>query len=164
MHQNEFIAHGFANLADFLHVPNVAWNLRSTAMLSLAGVNLVCSVSKLLGIQHIRYIVFNRRQVLRTRISHHALLCGSTSRQDFVDWPVDSLAKNIPHANIGCGSVVIRPRAASAREDSRPRGRTAVSRSRSLASSTRTKTPRPPRNRPVKTCASLHAGGRSKGR
>ena len=87
-------------------------------------------------------------------------LVGAPPDKDFVNWPVNCFAEDVPHANIGRRGVVIWPRAAAARKHSRSRCRAAISRSRSRARASRAHSAGPPHNWPIKSGASFHAGGR----
>ena len=91
--------------------------------------NLVGLVSEALGLQRIGHIVFHGRQMLRAGVGHQTGLGWSTAGEDFVDWPVDGFAQNVPHADISRRSVIVGPRAAAARKLTRSlSGRTAQGR------------------------------------
>src|ERR1017187_6043705 len=95
MHQDKFVADRFANFADYFHVPDVCRDFRSGAVLAASGMNLIALVAELLGLECVRYVVLDGRQMIGTGIGHDAVSVIDPSLEDLIDRAVHCLAENV---------------------------------------------------------------------
>ncbi len=100
------IAQSLTQLFDLFHVANVRGDGRSFFMLTGAGMNFIARIAFLLSLHGIGHVVFYGGEMLRTGISHHAVFGAA---EDLIDGPVDSLAQDVPKADVGGSGLVVGP-------------------------------------------------------